>query len=196
MFVNFHCQYFFNFLLKCDKCNSRISTCQLCLLTFTANILNFLLKCDQCYSQISTCQLTFYKSQHQKTYLRTCAPDENVDRPAHARSLISIFTGRILDSQGCSFCMRKMKTLIRFRKWAGCFQSSLGAHIRGYIFLRWGTCCCCCWPKCHRLVNIVNICLKIFFFFFLSCFFFFFFFFRLYFWKAKYQKIKVIMILN
>ena len=36
----------------------------------------------------------------QKTYLRTCAPSEDSDQPAHSRSLIRIFTGRILESQG------------------------------------------------------------------------------------------------
>ena len=33
------------------------------------------------------------------TYLRKCAPREDSDQPAHSRSLIRIFTGRILDSQ-------------------------------------------------------------------------------------------------
>ena len=36
----------------------------------------------------------------QKTYLRTCAPSEDSDQPAHSRSLIRIFTWRILDNQG------------------------------------------------------------------------------------------------
>ena len=35
-----------------------------------------------------------------KTYLRTCAPSEDLDQPAHSRSLIRIFSGRLLDSQG------------------------------------------------------------------------------------------------
>ena len=39
--------------------------------------------------------------QRQKTYLRTCAASEDSDQPAHSRSLIRIFTRRILDSQGC-----------------------------------------------------------------------------------------------
>ena len=34
-------------------------------------------------------------------YLWTCAPSEDSDQLAHSRSLIRIFTGRILDSQGC-----------------------------------------------------------------------------------------------
>ena len=38
------------------------------------------------------------KPQRQKTYLRTCAPSEDSDQPAHSRSLIRIFPWRILDS--------------------------------------------------------------------------------------------------
>ena len=34
-------------------------------------------------------------------YLRTCAPNADSGQRAHLRSLIRIFTGRILDSQGC-----------------------------------------------------------------------------------------------
>ena len=30
-----------------------------------------------------------------------CVPCEDSDQPAHSRSLIRIFTGRILDGQGC-----------------------------------------------------------------------------------------------
>ena len=51
----------------------------------------------------------------QKTYLRTCAPSEDSDQSAHSRSLIKVFTGRILDSQGCivSLCGQwGMKRLI------------------------------------------------------------------------------------
>ena len=41
-----------------------------------------------------------FEPQRQK-YLRTCALSEDSDQTAHSRSLIRIFTGRILDSQGC-----------------------------------------------------------------------------------------------
>ena len=40
------------------------------------------------------------KQQRQETNLRTCAPREDSDQTAHTRSLIRIFTGRILDYQG------------------------------------------------------------------------------------------------
>ena len=42
--------------------------------------------------------MVIYESQRQKTYLRICVPDEDLDQPAHSLSLIRIFTGRILDS--------------------------------------------------------------------------------------------------
>ena len=42
-----------------------------------------------------------YEPQSHKTYLWTCMPTEDSDQPAHSRNLIRIFTGRILDSQGC-----------------------------------------------------------------------------------------------
>ena len=32
------------------------------------------------------------------------APSEDSDQPAHSRSLIRIFTGRILESEGCKVC--------------------------------------------------------------------------------------------
>ena len=44
-------------------------------------------------------------SQRQKTYHRTCALSEDSDQTAHSRSLIWIFTGRMLDWQECSFAV-------------------------------------------------------------------------------------------
>ena len=38
--------------------------------------------------------------QRQKIYLRKCVPSEDSDQTARSRSLIRIFAGRILDSQG------------------------------------------------------------------------------------------------
>ena len=75
-----------------------------------------------------------FEPQHQKTYLQTCAPSEE------SRRLIGLFTGRILDSQGCKvFFIRTTKTLIRLRACAVWFESSLGAHVRRYFFSRYGT---------------------------------------------------------
>ena len=36
----------------------------------------------------------------QKTYLQTCASNDDSDQPVYSCSLIKIFTGRIWDSQG------------------------------------------------------------------------------------------------
>ena len=43
----------------------------------------------------------YFEHQSQKTYLLTCAPSEDSDKPVHWHSLIRIFTRRILDSRGC-----------------------------------------------------------------------------------------------
>ena len=42
-----------------------------------------------------------FEPQRQKTHIWTYAPIEDSDPPAQSHSLISIFIGRILDSQGC-----------------------------------------------------------------------------------------------
>ena len=49
----------------------------------------------------------------QKTYIRTCAPSEDSDQPAHSRSLIRIFPGHFLDSQLCkvSSCGQRLLKL-------------------------------------------------------------------------------------
>ena len=71
----------------------------------------------------------------------SCVPREDSDQSAHSRSLIRIFTGRILDSQRfkVSSCGQRrlsdqtarVRMLIRLR-WGGG-----GGHIRRYIF----SCC-------------------------------------------------------
>ena len=48
----------------------------------------------ECYSEK-------FQAQSQKTNLRTCAPSEDSDQPAHSRRLIRIFAERILDSRWC-----------------------------------------------------------------------------------------------
>ena len=60
--------------------------------------------CGLCEARLlSTHNICFWaeKRKNQKTYLRTCAPSEDSDQTSQMRSLIRIFTGRILDSQGC-----------------------------------------------------------------------------------------------
>ena len=43
-----------------------------------------------------------FESSRQKTYRQTIAPSDDSDQDAHSRSLIRIFTERILYSQGCT----------------------------------------------------------------------------------------------
>ena len=43
---------------------------------------------------------TAFQSQCQKTYLQTCASGKDSDQPDYSSSLIKIFTGCILESQG------------------------------------------------------------------------------------------------
>ena len=40
-----------------------------------------------------------FEPHRQETDLRTCAPSEDSDQPAHLRSLLSIFPGQIFDSR-------------------------------------------------------------------------------------------------
>ena len=49
--------------------------------------------------------------QRQKTYIRTSAPSEDSDQTAHSRSLIRIFSGHILDSQGCKVSSYRQRRL-------------------------------------------------------------------------------------
>ena len=88
-------------------------------------------------------------TRRQKMYLRTCAPTEDSDQPAHSRSLIRILIGWDLDSQGCiknlqgffmrtSFFMRKTKT----DQVAGMLSLALSlrwAHMWKGTFSRWGS---------------------------------------------------------
>ena len=79
--------------------------------------------------------------QRQKTYLWTCAPSEDSDQTAHSRSLIRIFTGRILDSQGCKVSSCGQRRLVRLRGAQNYdfHESSSGAHVRSYVFSRRGS---------------------------------------------------------
>ena len=61
-----------------------------------------------------------------KSYLRIYAPSEDSDQPAHSRSLIRIFRGHFLDSQGCNVSLRGHRIL-----WSDC--TSAQAELR----LRW-----------------------------------------------------------
>ena len=45
-------------------------------------------------------------NRSQKTHLRTCAQSEDSDKRAYSHRQIIIFTGSILDSQGCTLSTR------------------------------------------------------------------------------------------
>ena len=66
-----------------------------------------------------------HKVRGQKMYLRTCVPSEDSDQPAHSRSLIRIFTGRIFDSQGC-----KVSSCEERRFWSDCVDSQADQSLR------------------------------------------------------------------
>ena len=84
------------------------------------------LRCHTCpfltrYISIITCR-TVRK--------RTCAPCEDSDQPAHWRRLIRIVTGRI-------FGYPRMHVFHADNGCASGFESSLGAHVRRYVFSTW-----------------------------------------------------------
>ena len=64
-----------------------------------------------------------------------CAkPSEDSDQTAHSRSLIQIFTGRILDSQNYEVSSCGRRRLVRLRGCADWFEYTLSAHVRRYVF--------------------------------------------------------------
>ena len=65
----------------------------------------------------------------------TCAPTKDSAQPVHLRSLIRIFTGRILDNQGCKVSSCGKRSLIKVRVYADWFESLLAAHVRRYVLL-------------------------------------------------------------
>ena len=79
-------------------------------------------------------------------------------RHVHSRSLIRIFTVRILDSQGCSIFMRTTKTLIRMHEYAGWFESSFCRPCQKVLFVTWllryGVACGVSWSINRHLTPI------------------------------------------
>ena len=88
-----------------------------------------------------------------ETYFLKCAHSEDSDQPAHSRSLIRIFTERILDNQG-KFLHADNETFTRRRKRAEWFKSSSDAHVRRYVFSR-------CGSLCHIEQKMRKTCLKV-----------------------------------
>ena len=78
--------------------------------------------------------------QRHETYRRTCAPREDSDQTALLRSLIRIFAGRTLDIQRCKVSSCGQRTLCSGCASCAClFESSSGAHVRWYVFARFGS---------------------------------------------------------
>ena len=59
----------------------------------------------------------------------------------HIPAVNRIFTGNILDSQGCKISSYRQWRLIRLCRCASWFESSLGTHVRRYIFSHWSPIC-------------------------------------------------------
>ena len=92
-----------------------------------------------------------------KRTLQTCTPSEDSDHSAYSRSLIIIYTGRMLDkcSLGC-----KVSSCGQGRLWSNCAnaQSDLSlrwAHARRYVFSRLYHMCTCSvnFPKYRHLFS-------------------------------------------
>ena len=83
--------------------------------------------------------LQLYVSQREKTYLLTYTHNEDSNQPVHPQCLIRIFVVHM--KKLCNIDhpkMRPVKILIRLCECAGWSESSLGAHVRRYIFWPYG----------------------------------------------------------
>ena len=72
-------------------------------------------------------------------------PSEDSNQPAHSRSLIRIFTGRILDRQWRKVSLCGQRRLIRLRGCGGWFESSMCVRVSRHVFSRCGY----CFPSWH-----------------------------------------------
>ena len=68
-----------------------------------------------------------------KRYKLACAPIKDIDQ--HPHSLIRVFNGRSMGSQGSNISLGRKLRLIRLCKCADCFEHSLNAHANMYIML-------------------------------------------------------------
>ena len=64
----------------------------------------------------------------ENTSLLTCTSNEDTDQPAHPHSLI-----RHWNFTSMTVLNAAIKIMIRLREFAGCSESSLGAHVRRYL---------------------------------------------------------------
>ena len=105
---------------------SKCLTSENCLIHFESQVSNDSIISESCSDSFDI----IWAGNVRKYVHLTCAPSDDSDQPAHPRSPMWIFTGRIYGwpmMQG--FFMRTTKTLIRLRGCAGWFESSLGAHV-------------------------------------------------------------------
>ena len=78
-----------------------------------------------------------FSPQLQENYFWTRVPSEYSDQPAHSRSLISIFTGRLFwVVKDAKFLDPDNEDLCACADW---FEFPLGAHVRRYVFSHWGS---------------------------------------------------------
>ena len=110
---------------------------------------------------IWSCKLEFCNGlcelMHEKTYLLTCAPNEDSDEPAHPRSLIIVFVVRVVLR-----CILGYPKCAQWRFWSDCVnvQADLNllweAHIRRYVLtlrpIYWRK-----WYSCLKLWQTVFI---------------------------------------
>ena len=73
---------------------------------------------------------------HSIFYKIECAPSEDSDQPAHPRSLIRVFTGHCVDSQGS-----KTSSGGQRRLWSDCANAQTDPRFRWAHMQSWRKCC-------------------------------------------------------
>ena len=118
--LHFFFSFFFLFFFSCEKRGKshkgsngnamNFTTCQ------SVVIYAFLKK----HSKLRT-----YGPKREKTYLITCAPNEDSNQPAHPRSLIRVFAVRMT-----KLCILGYPTCAKWRFWSACAnaQADLNLH--------------------------------------------------------------------
>ena len=91
------------------------------------------------WSRLFTAYLFSYWSNNvRKCNFRDVASKDS-DQSALLHSLIRIFSGHILASQGCKVSSCNQQRLIWLHRCTGWFESSLGTHTKRYVFSCWGS---------------------------------------------------------
>ena len=86
------------------------------------------------------CITDIFESQRDKTWLQTCAPNEDLNQPVHLRSLIRVF---VVSMKKLSILvypnMHSGKIRIRLRECPVWSESSRGVHVWTYVSWRFGS---------------------------------------------------------